>query len=265
MNILLNSTFQRIIMVVAIVILLLMWKNSVDSAKIEKATLEQNIKALADTSKMYETKAGELIAERKLYLGENEDLEKYNKKLTEELDKLKKEKPGTEVITIIDNTVDISGFSGDSTNTENEYSNGLGKLSWAFERQGNGWAKVLSGYTEYSINQLEDRLNIIAGNTIIVQDSLLFKVTSYVVENEDGSFSAITKSSYPGMILETSGALFPTKIEDIPIIEKKRRVSLGIQTGLGINPIEIYNGGTSPMVVYVGIGINYELKTLFKW
>lgn len=266
MKILSNSVFQRILMAAVIIILILMWKNSVDDAKLREATLKQNLQAIADSSKFYKTKSGKLIAERKLYLGYNDDLEKYNKDLTNRIDELKSEEPKTKVITVVDNTINVSGFSGDSTNTENQYNNGNGKLSWSFKRKGEDWFKHLSGYTQYTIDKFDNKLNIIAGNTIIVKDSLRFKVYSYVVENEDGSFSARTESSYPGMILETSGALFPENINNVPMVETNdNNISLGIQGGIGLNPIELYNGGDSPIVFYLGIGLNYELAKIIEW
>lgn len=266
MNILKNSIFQRILLIGIIVILLLLWKNSIETKNLENRLLKQNIEAIKDSSEYYiDSLDGLLTSERLAFLGDLENLKIYNTSLYNKIKKLESN-PKVIVLSGSETEMEIHGFSGDTTNTtlnqisENEYD-----LSWKFEDIGNGWAKILEGKTEFKINQLNNSLDIIAGNTYIKTDSLNFVVDTYFIMNPDSSYSAIAKSSYPGMILKTSGVLYPEKIvEYVPILEKKNKITWGIQSGFGFNPISL-SGGGSPIVIYVGVGINYELGKIIEW
>lgn len=242
-----------------------MWRNSVQNANLANIVNEQNIKAVRDSAETYiDSLDGLITSERLAFIGNFKDLENYNKELSDKIKNLEN-RPGTIILTANETEIEIKGFAGDSTNTQLISINDTTyKLSWSFKESGDNWNKNLSGYTNFNIELLENEFNIITGNTIIDVDDLNFVVDTYFIQNPDKSFSALAKSSYPGMILRTSGVLYPEKIiEEIPIDIEKNKISWGIQTGIGLNPLQI--GNTTPIMVYVGIGIQYKLGTILKW
>lgn len=270
MNLLANSTFHRIVLVAIIAVLLWLW-NSDRIAKAEeelrRKVAEQNYNALRDSSETYiDSLDGLLTSERLAFIGDKDSLEKYNASLARKVSDLES-REGTVILTGSTTDISVKGFSGEATNTELQtLTDTTYKFKWFFEDSGNGWAKALGGHTNFGIKILENELDIIAGNTVIDIDSLNFVVDTYFQMNPDSSYSALAKSSYPGMILRTSGVIYPEKIvESIPIIPPKHRISWGIQSGVGMNPLQVGSANGAPIMFYVGVGIQYELGTIFKW
>lgn len=270
MGLLSNSTFHRILLVVIIAIILWLWNNeriAKAEEELKRIVAEQNYNALRDSSETYiDSLDGLLTSERLAFIGDKDSLEEYNSSLARKIDELES-RPGTKVFTGSTSDIEIKGFSGDSTNTElTTLTDTTYKFSWVFENSGEGWAKALGGHTNFNIKLLENELDIIAGNTVIDMDSLNFIVDTYFVMNPDSSYSAIAKSSYPGMILRTSGVIYPEKIvKNIPVTPPKHRISWGVQSGLGLNPLQVGSQNGAPIIFYVGVGIQYELGTIFEW
>lgn len=264
MRILKNSVFQRIILFIAIIIILLLWKNSAYESELQRIMHEQNTKAILDSAETYiDSLDGLITSERLAFLGGIDSLEKYNKRLASKIKNLES-KSNTIILSGSETEIEIKGFAGESTNTKLVMNDTIYKFVWSFKDSGENWEKILSGYTNFNVSIYENDLNIIAGNTVIDIDKLNFIVDTYFVQNEDKSFSALAKSSYPGMILRTSGVLYPEKIvEKIPIIPAKNTISWGIQTGIGINPLQINNG--TPIMLYVGVGLQYKLGNILTW
>ena len=263
-SILTNDTLQKIILIVVIIILLLMWKDTYDTKQIEKKLYSQNIKAIASTSKSYIDELDSLLTtERLAFLGQVEGLKEYNQELNDKIESL--EESGKIVFTGSTTDLSINGFSGKKDKSlvdiinEKDY-----KISWVFQDSGDGWLKVLEGQSMFTISPDSKPLSNVY--TEITKDSLSFIIDTYFVMNEDGSYSALAKSSYPGMLMRTSGVLYPEKIlEEIPVIPSPNKISLGIQTGIGIDPFRIGNPDDTPMVGYIGIGIQYELASILTW
>lgn len=265
MQILTNSVFQRILLAISIIVILLMWRNSANKAELERIVSEQNIKAVRDSARSYIDSLDNLVtSERLAFIGKYAELEKYNKNLYDKIKHLEKKSKG---LVLAGNTTDVTvhGLSGESTNTNLiEINDSTYKLTWNFENSGKDWFKKLSGHTNLDLFLNKNEINIIARNTTIDTDSLIFTIDTYFVQNPDKSFSALAKSSYPGMVLKTSGVLYPEKIiEKIPIVPKSSRISWGIQTGIGVNPLQINNG--VPVMLYVGLGLQYEFGTILEW
>lgn len=270
MNLLGNSTFHRIILLAIIAILIWLWhseKSEADLAEIRRKIIEQNYRATLDSADTYiDSLDGLRTSERLAFLGDIDSLEKYNNDLAIKIAELES-RPGTVVLTGSTTDIEVKGFTGESTNTElTTLSDTIYKFSWLFEDSGDGWAKAIAGHTNFNVAILKNELDIIAGNTSIDLDTLNFVVDTYFVQNADSSFSALAKSSYPGMILRTSGVLYPEKIvERVPILPPKNRITWGIQGGAGLNPLQIGSAEGAPIMLYVGVGIQYELGTIFKW
>ena len=262
-----NSTFQRIILVLSIIIILLMWRNSAEELKLERIVTEQNIKAIRDSSESYiDSLDGLITAERLAFIGDLEGLQEYNQELYDKIKKFEK-KPNVSILYGSTTDIKVNGFTGKSTNTNLiKLNDSTYKLAWLFENAGKGWSKKIGGHSNFDVSILKNELDIIAKNTTIEIDSLSFTVDTYFVQNPDKSFSALAKSSYPGMILKTSGVLYPEKIiEKIPIMPEKNRISWGLQTGVGLNPLQISGGNGATVMLYVGLGIQYEFGNILKW
>lgn len=266
MNILTNSVVQRLGLLVIIILLLMYGWNEIQGYKTQLKIEKHNVKALADTSKMYKDKYGNAIADRLALVGDRDKLKEYNDSLLKSIIELESE--GKVVFTGSQNDVTIWGLNGDSTNTIHEFYGTYGNFIFKFEEEKTGYSRMLEGYTSYKLDTLNNQFKIYPLNTYITLDELKIIIETFFVKNENGSYSALAKSPYADLNIKTSGVLFPeTILKEVPTVEYKdrRNLSFGIQVGLGLNPIQFYNTGQVPLVPYIGVGLQYELYRIYNF
>lgn len=266
MNILTNSITQRIALVAIIIILLLYGLNKIQNYEAKLLLQKHNLEALKDTSKMYQDKYGNSIADRLALIGDIDKLKEYNNSLLKSIEELENE--DKIVLGGSHNDITISGFNGDSTNTIHEFYGTYGNLIFEFNEKKDGYSRILEGYTKYKLDTLNNKIEIYPLNTYITVDELKILIETFFVKNSDGSYSALAKSPYADLNIITSGVLFPDVIiKEIPTTKYKdgKNISVGIQIGLGLNPIEFYNTGKVPIVPYIGIGLQYELYSIYNF
>lgn len=244
-----NNKISIILGILLLVSLSFIFKQCTD-IKNQEALQVQNIKALTDKSKQYEDAYNNILAERAVYVGDDELLRQYDSVLYVKLKEFKKGIKSGDVITVTNTNLSISGFDGDSTETKHTFNGNGGKFSWIFESVDSTHTKKLQGYTDYTIKFNDDstQVLILPEKTRIILDYLSFGLETYFVKNSDGSYSTMARTPYKNINLVHSGAiLHPEVIEKL----KTYNFSVGVQSGLGYGV-----GGITP---YIGLGISYNL------
>ena len=149
MNILIllkNTAVQRLLLFSALVICVFLWIQSCNSYKDELNRSNNNFETYKDSTHKIILKNGQFEYERKMYLLEKGELEKYNADLKKELDK---EKGNVKIISgaevIIHDTVTII----DSTSKYKKLNDSTYYLPWNFEDEQFGFYKSISGNTTF--------------------------------------------------------------------------------------------------------------------
>lgn len=212
----------------------------------------QNLAALQDTVRVQKNSAGEDMYVRKTLLTTKNNLEELNKKLYDELKKIK-----GDVITIhdVETVVDIDTQYVENTVTV--YANGNYSLDFKFDTVfSEGNYRKLSGNSFFSVDSTSRK--VVPGQTRINEDEMGFSFSTGLRE-KDGSLEIFVSPKYPDMkITNIEGAIVDPKKSDIlksMFPEKKWSVGPYIGVGLGAKV-----GGTPAFgpVINVGVGVQYS-------
>jgi len=255
---------QRNVLVVALILAIIFLRGCGSGASdIEVLKYEQNITALQDSIRTYETKNGDLVYEKAALLVESDKLKRFNEDLANEVKDLKDNpivitkfvtkivhdtlwlKPEIDTNNITwnaDSTVKIIPFTwGDSTEyAPNNYRNLAGKY----------------------IIEVDTSLNVTTQSFAITKDELGLSFTTGITENKDGLLEIFVKSPYPGFRpTEINGALIDPRESDV--IKKffpPKRWAISPYAGYGVyfDPQKIQFGHG----VQLGVGISYGI---FQW
>lgn len=272
-SILTNATFHRIVLSIIVIITLMVLFNTCKEHKRSTLFLEQNIKALKDSTMIWKDKYGTEYSENYTLLMSVDSLSGWSKKLQGKIDSLKRATNGSDVLSATEMNILIRGLEGNSTNTQMFYENGRGAFSWWFDKKEEGFNRFLSGKTDFEVNYQNNKVNIIPGNTTIIKDAYDIEVFTYTVVNDDNSISVIASSPSKNVsIKQLKQVIDPIVIREtvdkyLPPDTKDIRINWGIQTGLGVNPLRINDPITGQFqpVVYVGVGLQFQLGTLLEF
>lgn len=141
-----NTAVQRLLLFSALVICILLWIQSCNSYKDDLNRSNNNFETYKDSTHKIILKNGQIEYERKMYLLEKNELEKYNANLKKELDK---EKGNVKIISgakvIIHDTIPVT----DSTSKYKKIDDSTYYLPWNFEDDQFGFYKSISGNTTF--------------------------------------------------------------------------------------------------------------------
>jgi len=250
---------QRNILAIALIAVIIFFrgcsKNDIDVFK-----YEQNISALQDTIRTYETKNGDLVHEKLAYIANEKELSKYNQDLKDEVKHLK-DNPlvVTKYVTkIVHDTVWIKpeidvnniSFSEDSSIR-------IIPFTWADSTiHNNDNYRYLSG--SYII-EVDTGLNVSTKEFGILADEIGLSFTTGLTENSNDQVEIFIKSDYPGFVpTSIEGALFDPRDSDV--IKKffpPKRWAIGLYGGYGFyfDPQKVTLGSG----VQIGIGLQYNI------
>ena len=252
---------QRNALFIALVVLLvIIFRSCSGDTDIEKFKYEQNIAALRDSVRTYETKNGELVSEKTALITDKSDLKKYNDELNKEIKHIKDnpiiiKKVSVEMIhdTIYaEAKIDSNGivFNKDSSikiipfrwDIDSTYSEGN------FRRIGGKY-----------IISVDTSMNVRSKDFVITHDELGLSFTTGITENEDDRVEIFIKSNYPNFkAVKIDGALFdPRESKVIKKFFPPKRWGVGVFGGYGIyiDP-DNFRAGTG---VTFGVGVSYDL------
>lgn len=252
---------QRNALFIALVVLLvIIFRSCSGDTDIEKFKYEQNIAALRDSVRTYETKNGDLVSEKTALITDKSDLKKYNDELNKEIKHIKDnpiiiKKVSVEMIhdTIYaEAKIDSNGivFNKDSSikiipfrwDIDSTYSEGN------FRRIGGKY-----------IISVDTSMNVRSKDFVITHDELGLSFTTGITENEDDRVEIFIKSNYPNFkAVKIDGALFdPRESKVIKKFFPPKRWGVGVFGGYGIyiDP-DNFRAGTG---VTFGVGVSYDL------
>ena len=243
-----------------VVVLVIMFRSCSGDTDIEKFKYEQNIAALRDSVRTYETKNGDLVSEKTALITDKSDLKKYNDELNKEIKHIKDnpiiiKKVSVEMVhdTIYAETIiDSNGivFNEDSSvkvvpfrwDIDSTYSKGN------FRRVGGKY-----------IISVDTSMNVMSKDFVITHDELGLSFTTGITENEDDRVEIFIKSNYPNFnAVKIDGALFdPRESKVIKKFFPPKRWGVGVFGGYGIyiDPDNL-RAGTG---VTFGVGVSYDL------
>jgi hypothetical protein len=256
-NISLNTIFIATIAILAI--LLLRQCGKVEELKIENQVGVQNIIALNDSIRVIQNKWDEDISLKNVYIAEKGDLEKINKDLSKEVDRLEGK------VLYVSNI--LSSIKNDTVFIENEvvrYPDGLNELSWTLDKDyGNGNSRLLSGNSRFIVDTLGGSFNIIDKGTIISRDVTNLKLITGLTELDD-TYQIYVKTDYPGITFsEISGAVL-----DKQRFTKQTQPSwiLGpsVYLGIGVDPLNRTAGPQIGLGLSVTFNLNKYFNNIFK-
>ena len=252
---------QRNALFIALVVaLVIMFRSCGGDTDIEKFKYEQNIAALRDSVRTYETKNGDLVSEKTALITDKSELKKYNDELNKEIKHIKDnpiiiKKVSVEMIhdTIYaEAMIDSNGivFNEDSSvkvvpfkwDIDSTYSKGN------FRRIGGKY-----------IISIDTSMNVRSKDFVITHDELGLSFTTGITENEDDRVEIFIKSNYPNFkAVKIDGALFdPRESKVIKKFFPPKRWGVGVFGGYGIyiDP-DNFRAGTG---VTFGVGLSYDL------
>jgi len=193
MNILIflkNTAVQRLLLFSALIICIFLWIQSCNSYKNDLDRSSNNFETYKDSTHKLILKNGQFEYERKMYLLEKGELEKYNADLKKELDK---EKGNVKIITgaevIIHDTITII----DSTSKYKKLDDSTYYLPWNFEDEQFGFYKSISGNTTFILtNDSIRELNKIRSS--LTDYKFSFKIITGVKEESNGIYKIFIRT-----------------------------------------------------------------------
>lgn len=243
-----------------VVVLVIMFRSCSGDTDIEKFKYEQNIAALRDSVRTYETKNGDLVSEKTALITDKSELKKYNDELSKEVKNLKDnpiivKKVSVEIIhdTIyVDPQIDSSAivYNADSSIKVVPF-----KWSDSTRYDKNNFRNIGGKY----IVTVDTNMNVRSKDFVIINDELGLSFTTGITENEDDRVEIFIKSNYPNFkAVKIDGALFdPRESKVIKKFFPPKRWGVGVFGGYGIyiDP-DNFRAGTG---VTFGVGISYDL------
>jgi len=212
----------------------------------------QNQKALTDTLEVLKNKNNEKEYRISLFETNSKNLENLNNELYLELKKIKK--GNVEYITKI-NTVYIDTNKIKVLNTYINLLNNKHQLNWSFVDDNSEFY----GYTKFKVNFLSDNINkyiIIPDSTFLTKRLIKLSFTTGIIKEKDGTRRIfVTPLNKNVEVLDIKGAI----LEEKYYTRKKPILSVGVQVGYGLS-----FGNQVQMSPYIGLGIQYNLITLFN-
>lgn len=263
LEILKNPKAQRNILIGALIAVIIFFKGCGGGNEIQTMEYEQNIAALQDSIRTYETKNGELVSEKMALLTDKDNLKNLNKELSDDIKHLK-DNPlvVTKFVTkIVHDTVylepeiDSTGitFNADSTVK-------IIPFTWGDSTQfdDNNYRKIGGSY----LVQVDTGLNVTTNNFLITTDEMGLSFTTGITESKDDQVEIFIKSNYPGFTpTKIDGALFDPRESDV--IKKyfpPKRWGVGVYGGYGlyfdVQNVRVGHG------INLGVGVSYNL---FQW
>lgn len=243
-----------------VVALVIMFRSCSGDTDIEKFKYEQNIAALRDSVRTYETKNGDLVSEKTALITDKSELKKYNDELSKEVKNLKDnpiivKKVSVEIIhdTIyVDPQIDSSAivYNADSSIKVVPF-----KWSDSTRYDKNNFRNIGGKY----IVTVDTNMNVRSKDFVIINDELGLSFTTGITENEDDRVEIFIKSNYPNFkAVKIDGALFdPRESKVIKKFFPPKRWGVGVFGGYGIyiDP-DNFRAGTG---VTFGVGVSYDL------
>ena len=243
-----------------VVVLVIMFRSCSGDTDIEKFKYEQNIAALRDSVRTYETKNGDLVSEKTALITDKSELKKYNDELSKEVKNLKDnpiivKKVSVEIIhdTIyVDPQIDSSAivYNADSSIKVVPF-----KWSDSTRYDKNNFRNIGGKY----IVTVDTNMNVRSKDFVIINDEIGMSFTTGITENEDDRVEIFVKSDYPNFkAVKIDGALFdPRESKVIKKFFPPKRWGIGVFGGYGIyiDP-DNFRAGTG---VTFGVGLSYDL------
>ncbi len=243
-----------------VVVLVIMFRSCSGDTDIEKFKYEQNIAALRDSVRTYETKNGDLVSEKTALITDKSELKKYNDELSKEVKNLKDnpiivKKVSVEIIhdTIyVDPQIDSSAivYNADSSIKVVPF-----KWSDSTRYDKNNFRNIGGKY----IVTVDTNMNVRSKDFVIINDEIGMSFTTGITENEDDRVEIFVKSDYPNFkAVKIDGALFdPRESKVIKKFFPPKRWGVGVFGGYGIyiDP-DNFRAGTG---VTFGVGVSYDL------
>lgn len=270
MGLLKNSIFQRVLLVAIILALIFFWRNSVRDAEIRKNIAKQNELAMKGEIERIKTDYNTTLTKTYTLVYAYDSLEVYAADLKKSIERVKETLNGSEIWASTQADIEINGLSGNSTNTEMEYSNGRGVFKWRFDRDTVGIKRILAGKTEYSVSIIDENVNIIPGNTTILEDNFEIQLFLHSVINEDKTISVVAETLNDNVRINQLKSTFePLIIEkqiDRYLDVHRSSIDWGVHAGVGVNPFSITSeSGAFQPIMYIGLGIGFNFSNIIDF
>jgi hypothetical protein len=253
---------QRNTLIVALIICILYFRGcGSGTSPIDTLQYEQNIAALQDSVRSYKGKNGTLVYEKLALMTSQDDLDKYNKELADELKNLK-DHPLVVIkwnTKIVHDTIRIPVTAGNSFfNTD--HSVRTTPFTWkdsTFYSPGN--YHIIGG--KYFV-EVDTNMNAKSRDFLVTTDEFGMSFVTGLTENKAGKVEIFVTSKYPGFKPTTiEGALFdPRESEVIKKYFPPKRWSAGPYAGYGVyfDPVNMRVGSG----ITLGISVTYGI---FQW
>jgi hypothetical protein len=213
--------------------------------KIDLEKEKNNTSVLSGKVETFKNENQRIIFERGVLLTDKKDLEKYNKRLFDEINKLKGIKPNTVINSI--NKVDIDTFkliSSISKNTDTTYTIDFSHDTMYTQYDG----RSLKGILDLLVKK--DTINI--NRFLITQDILKIKKT-IIIGEKDNQIKVWISSEFPGFSSEEIDAVILSE-KMYPFLKKlnNKKFSVGPYIGISYDSKTIVRPN-------IGIGLQYNL------
>lgn len=256
-EILKNTKLQRNILIGLLVITVILFSRNCSNFNNIKENLNQNIHALTDTIRQYETENGNLIFQKAAFISENNNLKLLNRTLSNEIKDLKDNplvviKTRTvikrDTIYVPINTIG-DGYWDNGTFTQ--------KFDWNINDDfGKGNYRKLGGKFSASV---DSSYSITTSDMKITTDEIGISLTTGLTENSDGLLEIFVRSDYPGFKpTKIDGALVNPQESDILKRQfPEKRWGVGVYGGYGLYG-DVVNSRFGHGL-QIGIGVSYNI------
>lgn len=211
--------------------------------KAEEQKQRKNIEALNDSVTYYENRAGELTAQKQAFQTDVKQLKTLNDSLYKEL---KKEKDKVDYISQITANISSDTTEFDSTSATSTGVNAW-RFNWNLSRRGDGWQRILEGYTFFKIDDTGIPYD---PNTILTRDILNMQLVTGI-RDVNGRKKIFVRSTYPNIqFTQIQGAIIDQGVGSDP--NKPSRFGIGFNVGGSLSA----DGTIAPTL---NVGLNWNL------
>lgn len=254
---------RNVLIIVGIILLIISLRGCGGTSDQDVLMLRQNISALTDSVRKYETKNGELVFEKAALLTKSGNLKNYNRDLAREIEDLEDKvllvsKVSAKIVhdtMWLEPVIDTAGISFNSDSTIKVVPFDWGDTTIYAP---NNYRRIGGTY----LIQVDTEMNVTSRSFAITIDEIGISFTTGITENDDGLLEIFVKSPYPGFEpTAIDGALIDPRESDV--IKKffpPKRWSFGPYVG--------YGGYVDLSKATVGHGVNAGLSVqygLFQW